>query len=102
MGSHTHLLVKIAHINLQHARAATAQLLQDISVNGLEIISINETYLYEGKLQGFPRNYTVICEKESPRAALVVHSKHGVIILETGKDYVVISVTLGTHTHWWW
>lgn len=84
---------KVALINLQHARTATAQLLQDLHENSFEILSINEPYQTENKLLGFSKNY-IISGPNGPRAALVIHSRLNAVAICSHLDKSMIHICI--------
>jgi hypothetical protein len=68
--------IKCLQINLQHSRAATANLIRIVTEEEINIIFIQERYTIQGKVIGIPTKYTTFTARGvRPRAAVVVTSK---------------------------
>lgn len=87
--------LKLAHINLNHAKLACNQLAEDILNLELDIISINEPYTYSGKVVGIPNKYIVISDENAlnaPRAAIIL--KDNLLISTKTKSRDIVTVQL--------
>jgi len=51
--------LKCAQINLQYARVATANLMKYIAGNKVHIISIEESYIHQGRAAGIDTKYKI-------------------------------------------
>jgi hypothetical protein len=60
----TQTVIKCLQINLQHSRAATANLIKIAMEDGIDIIFIQEPYTIQGKVMGIPTKYTTCTEGE--------------------------------------
>ena len=60
-------------VNLQHSRAATANLMQMISTDNIGMSLIQEPYLYQNKLAGITKGYRTYAYREGKcRAAIII------------------------------
>jgi hypothetical protein len=65
--------IKCAQINLQHSRAATANLLKYIADNNMDITCIQEPYTLQRRVVGVPKQYnTLTAGEDISRAAIIV------------------------------
>lgn len=65
--------IKCYQINIQHSKAATANLMQLISTDKIGIALIQEPYQYQGKLTGITKGYrTFSCGEGKRRAAIII------------------------------
>jgi len=68
--------IKCMQINLQHSKAATANLIKIATEDEIDIIFIQEPYTIQGKVIGIPTKYTTFTSGEGrSRAAVVVTIK---------------------------
>ena len=56
--------IKCLQINLQHSRAATANLTKIVTDDEIDIIFIQEPYTIQAKVIGIPTNYTTFRQGE--------------------------------------
>ena len=56
--------LKWAQINLQHARVVTAYLMKYIAGNKVDIISIEEPYIHQGRAAGIDTKYKIFTAGE--------------------------------------
>ena len=91
--------IKCLQINLQHSRAATANLIKIVTEDEIDIIFIQEPYTIQGKVIGIPTKYTTFTAGGArPRAAVVVTSKEidtMMIRQLTDMDTVTVEVIKG-------
>jgi hypothetical protein len=52
--------INFIQINLQHSRATTASLMKIVSEEKTDIIFIQETYTYQGRVAGIPTKFKTI------------------------------------------
>lgn len=99
MGNHCNdSSIRVAHINLNHARAANLQFGEDLISRSVDWASVNEPYTFEGKIVGIPQKFHSIykIDKERPpRAALLIENQYQVTVLTLGRDLVSAEVKLG-------
>ena len=93
--------IKCMQINLQHSRAATANIIRLVAEDGIDIIFIQEPYTIQDKVIGIPTKYATFTSGEGRiRAAIVVTNKEidAMLICQlTDTDTVAVEVTKG-HT----
>jgi len=67
------LCIKCIQVNLQHSRAATANLMKAVAKDGTDIIFIQEPYTIQSKVVGISTKYKIFTSgEERCRAAVVV------------------------------
>ena len=59
-------------VNLQHSKAATANLMQMISTDKLGMPLIQELYQYQGKITGITKGYRTYAYGEGKRRAAII------------------------------
>jgi hypothetical protein len=65
--------IKFYQVNVQHSKAATANLMQMISTDKIGMALIQEPYQYQGKLTGITKGYrTFTCGEGKRRAAIII------------------------------
>ena len=65
--------IKCVQINLQHSRAATANLMNYIAENNVDITCIQEPYTTQHRVTGVPKQYkTFSAGKTRSRAAVII------------------------------
>jgi len=65
--------IKSLQVNLQHSRAATANLMRIIAEEGTDIVFIQEPYIIQNKVIGISKRYKTYTVPEGRcRAAIVV------------------------------
>lgn len=95
MASSSSNFLKIAHINLGEAMLAPAQLMKDIEFDGFDIVSLNEPYVLQNKIEGFPKELCIVYQDERPRAAIIVKNKNiKFIVVYKHRDIVIIQAKL--------
>jgi len=91
--------IKCLQINLQHSRAATANLTKIVTDDEIDIIFIQEPYTIQGKVIGIPTRYTTFTAGGArPRAAVIVTNKGidtTMIRQLSDKDAVTVEVIKG-------
>ena len=75
--SSEHLNLKVIQINLQHKRAASDSLIQELSVSKIDIALIQEPYINSksGIIPGMPRDYLQYSFDSKSTAAIIIR-KH--------------------------
>jgi hypothetical protein len=95
----TQNLINCAQINLQHSRAATANLMKYIADNNVNIICIQEPYTLQCRVVGVPKLYnTLTAVKAISRAAIIVTNNRIDAMLITqlsDTDTVAVEITRG-------
>ena len=100
-GSYNHKLhqIKCYQVNLQHSRAATANLMQLISVDKIGMALIQEPHHYQGKLAGITKGYRTYAYGEGKhRAAIILQDNTIAALLITQlshKDAVLLEINNG-------
>ena len=75
-------------VNLQHSRAATANLIQMISTDNIGMVLIQEPYLYHNKLAGITKGYRTFAYGEGKcRAAIIIQDNTIDALLITQLSY---------------
>ena len=94
-----HTNIRCMQINLQHSKAATANLMKIIEEESTDIICIQEPYIINNRVVGIPKKYrTYTITEERSRAAIVVTNNHiDVLLLRQflDADGVVVEITAG-------
>jgi exonuclease III len=89
--------IKYAQINLQHSRIATANLMKYIVDNKIDIISIQEPYIYQGRMVGIDAQYNIFTAGEDrSRAAVIITNKEMDATLITqlsDEDAITLEIT---------
>ena len=71
-----HNQIRCMQINLQHSRVATANLMQLTEEESIDILSIQELYIIQNKVNGIPHKYrTYTIPNTQSRAAIVIANK---------------------------
>ena len=70
--------IKCLQINLQHSRAATDNLMQIIATENIDIILVQEPYLYQEEIKGISRKYRTYSYGEGKRRAAVILAKNNI------------------------
>ena len=65
-------MIKCTQINLKHSRAATNNLMQIIATENIDIILVQEPYLYKQEIRGVSRKYRTYSHGEGRRAAIIL------------------------------
>ena len=87
--------IKCYQVNLQHSRAATANLIKLISMDKIEMALIQEPYHYQSKLTGITKGYRTYAYGEGKqRAAIIVQDKIDVLLITqlSDKDAVLLEI----------
>ncbi|PZO93252.1 MAG: hypothetical protein DI617_08965 [Streptococcus pyogenes] len=84
--------LKLAHINLNHARSANTQLCEDIIAESLDVISVNEPYVFDNKVVGIPFHYCIIASNREPKAALILNKTLRALPILVEKDLVCAKI----------
>ncbi|XP_035234185.1 uncharacterized protein LOC118206014 [Stegodyphus dumicola] len=87
--------LKIVQINLQRARAATAQVIQYAMETETDFILAQEPYLYDNRVSDFPLSWTVFQGNtaEGPRTAIICcQQKWSPTIVLASRDVITIAV----------
>ena len=86
-------------VNLQHSRAATANLMQMISTDNIGMSLIQEPYLYQNKLAGITKGYRTYAYREGKcRAAIIIQDNTIDALLITqmsDNDAVLLEISKG-------
>jgi hypothetical protein len=69
-------LIKSIQINLKHSRAATDNLMQIIANENIDIMLVQEPYLYQEKIRGVSRKYRTYSYAEGRRRAAIIISSN--------------------------
>ena len=64
--------IKCVQINLQRSRAATANLMNYIAENNVDITCIQEPYTTQHRVTGLPKQYKTSAGKTRSRAAVII------------------------------
>lgn len=65
--------LKIAHLNLNHAKQASLQLAADISNDSIDLCYISEPYYFQQtRITGFTNNIAIGAYNDRPRAAVLI------------------------------
>lgn len=90
--------IKMAHINLGNARAATCQLAQDATSQHYICISVNEPCFNDNTLIDIPAEFIIIASRNKPRAALLLLKTLDVTTLHLDRDIVAAQIKFMEHT----
>ena len=89
-------LVKCTQINLKHSRAATDNLMQIIATENIDIILVQEPYLYKEKIRGVSRKYRTYSHGEGRRRAAIILANNSIgallITQHSDKDTVLFEI----------
>jgi hypothetical protein len=95
----TQMDIKCLQINLQHSRAATANLIKIVTDNEIDIIFIQEPYTILGKVFGIPTKYTTFTAGGAMSRAAIIVTNKGIdttmIRQLSDMDAVTVEVTKG-------
>lgn len=73
--------MKIAQINLQHAKVATDDIIQYVVRSGIDLVLIQEPHVYKNKIIGLNlQDYDLISDQNNnikPRTCILVNRKWG-------------------------
>ncbi|GBM16752.1 hypothetical protein AVEN_9350-1 [Araneus ventricosus] len=81
-------------LNLNHAKAATLQIEQDLIRRQLNILCVTEPYVTNGHVVGFTNKYTKIYSVGSPRAAIILNTNFSFVPIEISRDIIAINLTV--------
>jgi len=88
--------IKCYQVNVQHSKAATANLMQMIATDKIGMALNQEPYQYQGKLTGITKGYrTFACGEGKRRAAIVIQDNTIDALLitqQSDKDAVLLEV----------
>ena len=88
--------IKCYQVNVQHSKAATANLMQMIATDKIGMALIQEPYQYQGKLTGITKGYRIFaCGEGKRRAAIIIQDNTIDALLITqlsDKDAVLLEV----------
>jgi hypothetical protein len=91
--------IKCLQVNLQHSRAATANLMRTIADEGTDIVFIQEPYIIQNKVIGISKKYRTYTGPEGRcRAAIVVaNNKLDTMLIQqlSDADAVTVEITIG-------
>jgi hypothetical protein len=91
--------IKCGQLNVQHSRTATANLMQLIFINKIDMALIQEPYLYQLKITGLTKGYrTFSCGERKRRAAIIIQDKTIDVLLitqQSNEDAVLLEVQNG-------
>jgi len=91
--------MKCAQINLLHARVATANLMKYIADNKVDIISIQEPYIHQGRAVGIDTKYKIFTAGEArSRTAVIITNRNvdaTLISQISNEDMITLEVTRG-------
>jgi hypothetical protein len=94
--------LKCAQINLQHSRVATANLMKYTADNKVDIICIQEPYIYQGRAAGIVKQYKIFTagEARSTEAVVITNKKvEGTLITQlSDEDKTTLEITGGDTT----
>lgn len=93
--SETYEVIRFLHLNLNHAQVASMQLSEDLLNRDIDVASINEPYVYLGKIVGFPKNYDVIYLEDAdlhPRSAIIVNRRNKYSVRMATRDVVSVGI----------
>jgi len=80
--------IKCYQVNVQHSKAATANLMKMISTNKMGNALIQEPYQYQGKLTGIRKGYRIFaCGEGKRRAAIMIQDNTIDALLITQQSY---------------
>lgn len=87
-------LVCGGHINLAHAYFANDQAGVSFINYNFSFLSVNEPYIFEGKITGFDADREIYICGENPRAELVIDKKIKAVELLNTRDIVIINALI--------
>jgi len=94
--------VKCVQINLQHSREATANPMKYAADNKVDIICVQEPYIYQGRAAGIDSKYRTYTAGEAQnRTAITVRNKalDAMLISQlSDKDTITLEITRGDTT----
>ncbi|GBM24309.1 hypothetical protein AVEN_158869-1 [Araneus ventricosus] len=81
-------------LNLNHAKAPTLQIEQDLIRRQLNILCVTEPYVTNGHVVGFTNKYTKIYSVGSLRAAIILNTNFSFVPIEISSDIIAINLTV--------
>jgi exonuclease III len=91
--------IKCLQVNLQHSRAATANLMRTIAEEGIDIVFIQEPYIIQNKVIGISKKYKTYTGPEGRRRAAIVvaNNKLDTTLIQqlSDADVVTVEITIG-------
>jgi len=94
--------LKCVQINLQHSRGATANLINYAADNKLDIICVQEPYIYQGRAVGFDTKYRTYTagEAQSLTSITIRNKVVGAMLISqlSDEDTITLEITRGETT----
>jgi hypothetical protein len=93
--------IKFIHVNLQHSRTATANLMKAVAEDGMDIIFVQEPHTIQGKVSGISTRYKIFASGDDRcrAAAIVTNNQLDVMLIHqlSDADTVAVEITMGNN-----